>query len=308
MEPEQPSSVEDSLSSDGSSPEPKGLLVEVGGEEGGSQVARDPDKRICNRAEKEHTGFGNLTPLCAVPGGNPCNHDAGSGLTDPGISQVSTVEETGQNSSVGVVELLPMGCCDTTRVISASKHDLIAFTPAPQEWANLREDGASVTHEICGEIESARVNCRTTSPVAYICQEQLGQPEVSGQTVEEQLGQPEVSGQTVEEQLGRSEVSGQTVEEQLGQPEVSGQTVEEQLGQPEVSGQMVEEQLGQSEISGQTVEEQASRSHEGECGGNTSAGELQKRSSDSAVHLNRSRLPTPSEQLKNCSTFSRSVS
>ena len=292
MEPEQPSSVEDSLSSDGSSPEPKGLLVEVRGEEGGSQVARDPDKRICNRAEKGHTGFGNLTPLCAVPGGNPCNHEAGSGLTDPGISQVSTVEETGQNSSVSVVELLPMGCCDTTRVISASKHDLIAFTPAPQEWANLREDGASVTHEICGEIESARVNCRT-SPVAYICQEQLGQPEVSGQ-MEEQLGQPEVSGQTVEEQLGRSEVSGQTVEEQLGQPEVSGQTVEEQLGQ--------------SEVSGQTVEEQASRSHEGECEGNTSAGELQKRSSDSAVHLNRSRLPTPSEQLKNCSTFSRSVS
>ena len=291
MEPEQPSSVEDSLSSDGSSPEPKGLLVEVGGVEGGSQVARDPDKRICNGAEKEHTVFGNLAPLCAVPGGNPCNHDAGSGLTDPGISQVSTVEETGQNSSVSVVELLPMGRCDTTRVISASKHDLIAFTPAPQEWANLREDGASVTHENCGEIESARVNCRTTSPVAYICQEQLGQPEVSGQTVEEQLGQPEVSGQ-MEKQLGRSEVSGQTVEEQLGQPEVSGQT-EEQLGQPEASGQ---------------TEEQASRSHEGECGGNTSIGELQKRSSDSAVQLNRSRLPTPSEQLKNCSTFSRSVS
>ena len=306
MEPEQPSSVEDSLSSDGSSPEPKGLLVEVGGVEGGSQVARDPDKRICNGAEREHTVFGNLPPLCAVPGGNPCNHDAGSGLTDPGISQVSTVEETGQNSSVSVVELLPMGRCDTTRVISASKHDLIAFTPAPQEWANLREDGASVTHEICGEIESARVNCRTTSPVAYICQEQLGQPEVSGQMVEEQLGQPEVSGQMVEEQLGQPEVSGQTVEEKLGRLEVSGQ-MEEQLGRPEVSGQ-TEEQLGQSEVSGQMVEEQASRSHEGECGGNTSAGELQKRSSDSAAHLNRSRLPTPSEQLKNCSTFSRSVS
>ena len=59
MEPEQPSSVEDSLSSDVSSPEPKGLLVEVGGEEGGSQVARDPHKRICNGAEKEHTVFGN---------------------------------------------------------------------------------------------------------------------------------------------------------------------------------------------------------------------------------------------------------
>ena len=281
MEPEQPSSVEDSLSSDVSSPEPKGgLLVEVGGEEGGSQVARDPDKRICNGAEKEHTVFGNLAPLCAVPGGNPCNHEAGSGLTDPGISQVPTVEEAGQSSSVGVVELLPMGCCDTTRVLSASKHDLIAFTPAPQEWANLREDGASVTHEICGEIESARVNCRTTSPVAYVCQEQLGQSEVSGQMVEEQIGRPVVSGQTMEEQLGR----------------------------PEVSGQTMEEQLGQSEVSGQMVEEQASRGHEGECGGSTSVGELQKRSSDSAVHLNRSRLPTPSEQLKNCSTFSRSVS
>ena len=304
MEPEQPSSVEDSLSSDVSSPEPKGLLVEVGGEEGGeeggSQEARD--KRIYNGEEKEHTVF---APLCAVPGEN---HEAGSGLTDPGISQVPTVEEAGQNSSsVGVVELLPMGCCDTTRVLSASKH-LIAFTPAPQEWANLREDGASVTHEVCGEFGNARVNCRTTSPVAYTCQEQLGQPEASGQTVEEQLGRSEVSGQTVEEQLGRAEVSGQMVEEQLGRSEVPGQTVEEQLGRSEVSGQMVEEQLGRSGVSGQMVEEQASGSHESECGGNTSVGELQKRSSDSAVHLNRSRLPTPSERLKNCSTFSRSVS
>ena len=253
MEPEQLSSVEDSLSSDVSSPEAKGLLVEVGGEERGSQEAKYQDKRTYNGAEKEDIVF---APLCAAPGENPCNHETGSGLTDPGISQVRPVKEADQNSSsAGVVELLPMGCCDTTRVLTASKRDLIAFTPAPQDWANLQEDGASVTHKICGEFESARVNCRTTSPIVYTCQEQSGQ-----------------------------------------------------LGQPNVSGQMVEEQSGQSQVSEQAVEEQASRSHVGECEGNTSGGELQKRSSDAAVHLNRSRLPTPSEQLKNCSTFSRSVS
>ena len=256
MEPEQLSSVEDSLSSDVSSPEANGLLVEVGGEERGSQEGRDQDKRIYNGAEKEDIVFENLAPLCAAPGGNPCNHETVSGLTDPGISQVRPVKDADQNSSsAGVLELLPMGCCDTTRVLTASKRDLIAFTPAPQDWANLQEDGASVTRKICGEFESARVNSRTTSPIVYTCQEQSGQ-----------------------------------------------------LEQPEVSGQMVEEQSGQSQVSEQAVEEQASRSHEGECGGNTSGGELQKRSSDAAVHLNRSRLPTPSEQLKNCSTFSRSVS
>ena len=256
MEPEQLSSVEDSLSSDVSSPEANGLLVEVGGEERGPQEGRDQDKRIYNGAEKEDIVFENLAPLCAAPGGNPCNHETGHGLTDPGISQVLPVKEADQNSSsAGVVELLPMGCCDTTRVLTTSKRDLIAFTPAPQDWANLQEDGASVTRKICGEFESTRVNCRTTSPIVYTCQEQSGQ-----------------------------------------------------LEQPEVSGQVVEEQSVQSEVSEQAVEEQASRSHEGECGGNTSGGELQKRSSDSAVHLNRSRLPTPSEQLKNCSTFSRSVS
>ena len=256
MEPEQLSSVEDSLSSDVSSPEANRLLVEVGGEERGSQEARDQDKRIYNGAEKEHIVFENLAPLCAAPEGNPCNHETGSGLTDPGISQVRPVKEADQNSSsAGVVELLPMGCCDTTRVLTASKRDLIAFTPAPQDWANLQEDGASVTRKICGEFESARVKCRTTSPIVYTCQEQLGQ-----------------------------------------------------LEQPNVSGQMMEEQSGQSQVSEQAVKEQASRSHEGECEGNISGGELQKRSSDAAVHLNRSRLPTPSEQLKNCSTFSRSVS
>lgn len=256
MEPEQLSSVEDSLSSDVSSPEANRLLVEVGGEERGSQEAKDQDKRIYNGAEKEDTVFENLAQLCAAPGGNPCNHEAGSGLTDPGVSQVAPVKEADQNSSsAGVVELLPMGCCDTTRVLTASKRDLIAFTPAPQDWANLQEDGASVTRKICGEFESARVNCRTTSPIVYTCQEQSGQ-----------------------------------------------------LEQPNVSGQMVKEQSGQSQVSEPAVEEQASRSHEGECEGNTSGGELQKRSSNAAVHLNRSRLPTPSEQLKNCSTFSRSVS
>lgn len=256
MEPEQLSSVEDSLSSDVSSPEANRLLVEVGGEERGSQETKDQDKRTYNGAEKEDIVFENLAPLCAAPGGNPCNHEAGSGLTDPGIFQVPPVKEADQNSSsAGVVELLPMGCCDTIRVLTASKRDLIAFTPAPQDWANLQEDGASVTRKICGEFESTRVKCRTTSPIVYTCQEQSGQ-----------------------------------------------------LEQPEVSEQAVEEQSGQSQVSEQAVEEQAGRSHVGECERNTSGGELQKRSSDAAVHLNRSRLPTPSEQLKNCSTFSRSVS
>ena len=331
MEPEQPSSTEEeSLSSDVPSPDQqgtRGLLVEV---EEGKMVSHDVQGRgkMCFGSNKCLIEVGNLGLLCAGQGEDPCVHGGlmvgvNGSLADIGVSQLLTFEEVSQNGSVSAVELLPMGCCDTTWIVSTSKRDLIAFTPAPQDWETSQEgfDCVSALRYNPGE------TCRNVSSVqAYVCQEQLavseeeqlGSLDVPGQIVEEQSGQVEVSGQ---EQVGSLDVPGQMVEEQLGHPEDSGQMVEEHLGQDEVSG---EEQLGSIDISGQVVSEQPealgqveqgkcessskSEEFEGRCGGEGSVGELQRRSSDSAVPLNRSRLPTPSNQLKRCSTFSRSVS
>ena len=221
-------------------------------------------------------------PFCVGLGENPCIHgDAGNGgLAHIGVTQVLTFEEASQN---GPVELLPMGCCDTTRVLSTSKCDLIAFTPAPQDWEKSQEGFHCVS-----ALQYEDVTC-------VVCQQQLGYPAVSE---EEQFGSLNVPGQMVAE---HSEASGQMVEDPLGQTEVLGEEVSGQmvLGQPEALGKVEE---------GQCLSSSTSQELKGECGEGSSTGELQRRSSDSAVPLNRSRLPTPRTQLKKCSTFSRSVS
>jgi len=287
MEPEQPSSTEEeSLSSDVPSPDLQGtkvLLVEV---EEGKEVSHKAQggEKMCYGVNKKQQCCieGNLFPFCVGLGEDPCIHGEArnGGLAHIGVSQVLTFEEASQN---GPVELLPMGCCDTTRVLSTSKCDLIAFTPAPQDWEKSQEGFHCVSALQYEDV------------TRVVCQQQLGYPAVSE---EEQFGSPNVPGQMVAE---HSEASGQMVEDQLGQAEVLGEEVSGQmvLGQPEALGKVEE---------GQCLSSSTSQELGGECGEGSSTGELQRRSSDSAVPLNRSRLPTPRTQLKKCSTFSRSVS
>ena len=75
-------------------------------------------------SEKQQQCFveGNLAPLCVEPGEDLTFVEVGNyGLGDICVSQVPTFDE------VSLIELLPMGCCDTTMLNTSG--DLIVFSP-----------------------------------------------------------------------------------------------------------------------------------------------------------------------------------
>jgi len=91
----------------------RGLPVEV-------EEAQDGEKV----SEKQQQCFveGNLAPLCVEPGEDLTFVEVGNyGLVDICVSQVPTFDE------VSLIELLPMGCCDTTMLNTSG--DLIVFSP-----------------------------------------------------------------------------------------------------------------------------------------------------------------------------------